>query len=158
MQKSLNDVPDRIPKPALVLGIGGLIPFVVIPLIAALGGDGELPADIRAYVSIFSMKLYAAAILSFMGGVQWGLAMRTPHAGGGSWRRYGMSVLPALVAWAALLLAQRDGLALLGAGFVLLLIYDLWTIRKGEAPGWYERLRLGLTTVVICSITATLMI
>mgnify|MGYP000968434581 CR=1 FL=1 len=37
--------------------------------------------------------------------------------------------------------------------FASLLGYDLWTVRRGEAPEWYGQLRLGLTAAVVLCLT-----
>lgn len=157
MQKSLkNGGRTEIPTPALVLGLAGLIPFAMIPLAVALEGSGLVPDVARAHVTVPALMLYAAIILSFMGGVQWGIAIRSMDDGlSTAWRRYGVSVLPAIMAWFAVFLATRNALIMLATGFVLLLIYDLWTVRMSEAPDWYERLRLILTTAVVISLTVT---
>lgn len=139
-----------IPRPAVALGAGGLIPFVVLAVTARFGGAMGLDRLVMGMAE--SMLLYyAAAILSFMGGAQWGLAMARPEA---SWRAYGISVLPSLVAVAILVLTTL-GIANIAAaciafavGFVGLLAYDLATIRRGEAPLWYRPLRIALTAVV----------
>ncbi len=62
---------------------------------------------------------------------------------------FAVSVVPALLAGSGLLVAGKAGLALLIAGFAGLLGYDLWTIRRGYAPGWYAALRWQLTTAVV---------
>ncbi len=98
--------------------------------------------------------LYGAVILSFMGGVQWGLAMlATMQAKSG--RKHpdaahlAISVCPALVGWIAALLGPASGLALLATGFVALLVFDLWTVRRELAPRWYAPLRIQLTVAVV---------
>lgn len=58
-------------------------------------------------------------------------------------------VLPALLAWVALLMPSRPGPVLLGIEFSALLAYDLWTVRQGYAPRWYARLRRQLTSAVV---------
>lgn len=157
MQRSLKSGPDRTPLAALVLGVLGLVPFVALPIVSIAGPSLPLPAWIGAHLTVPALLLYAAVILSFMGGVQWGLAMRPGYAESSTEsRRYGISVLPALLAWLALLVDTRTGLFCLAVGFVALLIYDIWTVRRGEAPNWYERLRLGLTSVVVLAISLTL--
>ena len=155
MQKAVRTEPEPIPRPALALGLLGLIPFVVLPVAALSGVADILPAAIGAHATVPALLLYAAVILSFMGGAQWGLAMTLAPAGE-RWRAFGVSVLPALLAWAATLMPIRTGLAMAAAGFVLLLIYDLWTVKQAQAPQWYERLRVMLTSVVVTSLTLTL--
>jgi hypothetical protein len=151
---ALTQSNGRIPRPALVLGLGGIIPFVATatqvaagwPLSPRLGGP-----------ALYHLTIYAAVILSFLGGVQWGLALARPATGdAGDWRRYGVSVLPSLAAWAGLWLAARNGLLVLAASFVVTVVYDLWTVRLGEAPLWYARLRLVLSAIVIACLLAVL--
>ena len=49
-----------------LLGLGGLVPFVAAALGAWLTGDGRWA---------FGGLLYGAIILSFLGGIQWGLVL-----------------------------------------------------------------------------------
>lgn len=135
-----------IPREALVLGVAGVLPFIGLTIGGLLWPHAELPW----------LRLYAAVILSFMGGVQWGLSLG-PSGGLPAWRRYGASVIPALVAWTSFVLPPREGLIVLAVAFLGLLGYDLWTALRGEAPMWYGRLRLVLTTAVVsCLFVATL--
>ncbi|BCX19300.1 MAG: hypothetical protein KatS3mg117_2982 [Geminicoccaceae bacterium] len=132
----------RVPEPAALLGFAGLLPFVAGALAALAGG----PLGPWASAALLA---YAAVILSFMGGVHWGLAMSAERP---SWLRYGASVVPALLGWAALLLGGRFGFLLLVASFASLLAYDLGAVRAGEAPAWYPRLRWPLTTGVVLTL------
>ena len=147
---------DRIPLAALALGLGGLIPFVGTAVQVAtawpLGPRTVGPA-------LYLMLTYGAVILSFMGGVQWGLAVAAEALGApASWRRYGAAVVPALVAWLGLYLGARTGVLVVVTAFVLLLAYDLATVRWGEAPNWYGRLRAMLTVgAVACLLAAALL-
>jgi Protein of unknown function (DUF3429) len=139
---------NKIPPAALWLGAAGVIPFVACATQIALAW----PLEPRfAGPAIYALQLYGAVILSFMGGVQWGLAVRDqPY--GAEWRRYGVSVLPAFVAWAGLWFGGRNGLLAVAGGLLGLLAYDLWTVTRGEAPAWYGRLRLGLTAVAVAAL------
>lgn len=145
---------DAVPRPALLLGWAGVIPFAALSaaLLAGLEPIHE--------IAVRGLPGYAAVILGFMGGVQWGLEMSRPegqaHAGQPeSWRGgYAVSVLPALLAAAALLLAPRDALLLLATGFAGLLVYDLQRSRTGIGPAWYARLRIQLTCAVLVSLIA----
>ncbi|MDP1875230.1 DUF3429 domain-containing protein [Phenylobacterium sp.] len=141
---------QKIPAPALLLGAAGVIPFLALALLIALGGAGVLAPEQAERV----LRLYAALILSFMGGAQWGLA--TARASGPSARALAVSVLPALFAWAAFLIPSGPGLLALSAAFLALMLYDLWTVRRGEAPVWYGRLRIGLTLAVVASLQVAL--
>jgi hypothetical protein len=99
-------------------------------------------------------------ILSFMGGVQWGLAVAQDAGANDAtrWRRYGVSVLPAFVAWSGVWFTGRTGLLLLAIGFAALLAYDLLTVSRGEAPRWYGELRIVLTIVVVAALLLTALV
>jgi hypothetical protein len=134
----------RVRPAVLALGWAGAIPFAALGFAASAGL--ALP-----FAPVPALAGYGTAILSFMGGAQWGLAMRGPAG----LRGYVVSVLPALLAWIALLLPARPGLVLLAAGFAALLAYDLFTVRRGEAPPWYAPLRAQLTGAVVLILLAT---
>ncbi|RTR03816.1 DUF3429 domain-containing protein [Halomonas nitroreducens] len=130
--------PDPWPR---WLGLAGLLPFVA-SLAAAWWGPPPWQG-----VAIHAFLGYAAVILSFLGGVHWGLALGTLAPGSVAFRRrLGMAVLPSLVAWSALLLEPLPGTWLLVAGFVLLRAFEVGTT---GLPAWYRRLRSALTLGVV---------
>lgn len=122
-----------IPVAARWLGFGGLIPFVATAM-AAVIADGPL-RDLAAR----ALPAYGAVILSFLGGVRWGLAMPRSDR---LFAALAASVLPALLGWVSLLLPASTGLVLLAVGFAAMLAADL---RLSSAPSWYRRLRLPLS-------------
>ena len=137
---------DPVPRAAAWLGFAGAVPFAALALLSFLTGWPRL-------LALSALAAYAVAVLSFTGGVQWGLAMDRDH----SPARLGASVVPALVAWAGFLLGGRPGLWLLAAAFAGLLAYDLHTVRAGAAPSWYPRLRWPLTVIVVaCLLIASI--
>lgn len=137
-------LPD-VPPAAAALGLAGVLPFAAAAL-ATLGGG---PAGAFAGGALLA---YGAVILSFLGGIHWGLAIDRGQAG---YRRLGVGVLPSLVGWAALLAGGAWGLALLAAAFLLVLVADVRLTRDGAAPGWFPRLRVVLTNaVVLCLLVA----
>jgi hypothetical protein len=144
---------QTIPPSAFLLGWAGVIPFAALALQVAtgwpLGGRMTGPA-------LYLLTTYGALILSFMGGAQWGLAVAAPEPD--NLRRFGLSVLPALLAWLGLWIGAKTGLLLMAGGFAALLAYDLWTVARGEAPHWYGRLRRNLSVAVIgCLLAAALL-
>ena len=150
MAKSSSISSDTVPGPALVLGAAGLIPFVG----GLLFGFLDVAETGDAWLS--AVRLYGACILSFMGGIHWGLAIQ-PAAPETSYRRLGASVVWALIAWLALLLPMAPGFAVLAAAFAALLAYDLAEVSAGRAPPWYPKLRIPLTAfVVLCLLLAPL--
>lgn len=133
----------KVPPAALSLGFSGALPFIA-------GALAALPilADYRG----FGLRLlleYGAIILSFMGGVHWGVAMlrNDPDK-----TQLYVSVLPALLALPAALIGGVAGLLLLAAGFLSLLVYDEGESRARRLPAWYPKLRRPLTAIVILSL------
>ena len=126
------------PRPALYLGLAGLLP-VVGACVALLWGPVEWGPRAATVCAT-----YAAVVLSFLGGAWWGMASAgtapRPPAG-----VFCASVLPSLAGWAALLMDRGAGLMTLGLLFLVVLPGDLWLARAGLAPGWWMRLRVPLS-------------
>lgn len=137
-----GDEPPGMPPVALWLGLGGLIPFVV--LAGALVAGGSLPFLGGADAIRHALMIYAVAILSFLGGVRWGIAMGYADVRVAT-RDFIISVIPAILGWAAALLPHGPGLWLMVAAFVLLGLYDYGLACRTVAPEWYGRLRLALS-------------
>lgn len=137
---------DSAPRAALWLGWAGVIPFALLTGALAFGLDlGPVEAG-------FALRAYGAAILSFLGGAQWGVLLPRPQDSSLVWR-YGVSVLPSLLAFLCLLAPHTLGLVGLAAGLAGLLAYDLSTVRAGIAPRWFGWLRLQLTAAVVALLT-----
>ena len=137
----------EVPVAAERLGLVGLLPFVAGALLVVAGGAWRDWAET-------ALLGYGAVILSFMGGVHWGMAIAAPAC---SPVRLAWSVVWALIGWAGLLAGGDLGLLLLAAGFVGLFAYDRQATGRHEAPGWYPALRRPLTAVVVaCLVVAML--
>lgn len=143
--------PLRTPPVALALGIGGLIPFV------GLAGVIVLNPHLPAGDAWRALTLYAAVILSFMGGVHWGRAMASDqpsHELAG----YVVSVIPALVAWFAVaFMPPRPAATVMAIGFAALLLFDLAAVKRTVFPAWYGPLRIWLTSIVLASLATALL-
>ena len=137
---------QRVPTEAAWLGGLGAIPFVGF-------SAGAWFSPEHASLALVALRAYGAVILSFLGGVHWGLAMRRAPASPG-WSALTLSVMPSLVAWPALLLAPRYGLAVLAVAVALMLYVDTSLSRQGLAASWYPRLRQPLSVVVTVSLIA----
>ncbi|MCU0806941.1 MAG: DUF3429 domain-containing protein [Candidatus Contendobacter sp.] len=125
-----------IPAAALWLGGTGLIPFIA-PVVALWLGS---PAWREPAWAV--LHGYAAIILSFLGAVHWGAALRDNDPGR-LWQAMGWSVVPALLAWVTLMLPHRHGVALL-------------LLTLGWLPAWYGRLRRALTAGVTACLALAL--
>ncbi len=153
-----------LPLLAILLGLAGLIPFVG----GSLGALG--PGEEMARLSLLGLSAYGAVILSFLGGVHWGLGLaaagRTESGRTGSGRaveraRFGLGVVPSLVGWGALLVTfiglPKSGLLILAAGFVGLTIGEARATRAGLVPAAYMGLRWVLSiVVVVCLVSVCL--
>ena len=143
--------PLRIPSSALLLGAAGALPFVALALASHLAF-----VDARDLIRS-GLVAYGAVILSFLGGIAWGLAIGEPFGRAGKvalWGRLGISVVPSLLGWSALFMPHAIGLTLLALCFLMVFAIDVRFARRGWAPRWYPKLRLPLTVVVCASLSA----
>jgi hypothetical protein len=155
MNTPLQDPPPALEarEPALkpsteawALGAGGLLPFV-----AGAAGLWSLPLE-WAGLAATALLTYAAVIVSFLGGIHWGLAMRQQRAPRG-WLIWG--VLPSLLAWAGLLLNSAWGLLLMAASLIVCYVVDAQIYRPLQLGGWLVlRGLLTLVAVVSCLVGA----
>lgn len=137
---------EKVPQAPFLLGVAGALPFVFGTVLTLLGGQ-------TAGWGETALLGYGAVILSFMGGIHWGIAMAQRM---NTMPRLGASVVPALVGWLALLIGGSPGLVLLAAAFAAVLAYDLQASRFGATPDWYPTLRWPLTIVVVlCLVLAS---
>ena len=130
------------PRAALVLGHGGLLPFV--------GGAAWLIAGPPETLDLAARVLtaYAATIVAFLGGIHWGLAFAMP--GGPATARLGWGVVPSLAAWPALLLAPGPGLALLAAMLLLCYAVDHRTYPALGLQAWLPLRRVLTAVATVC--------
>ncbi len=107
-------------------------------------------------VAVHALLAYGATILSFLGGVHWGIGISRGASapGPGLAGRLALSVVPSLVAWLALLLAPLAGLLTLTGGIAAMLGVDIVAARSGLAPAWYPRLRIPLSCAVALMLLA----
>ena len=144
----------QIPRPALVLGIAGLLPFLwsaathLSPALAAMAGEYLPPMFIGKYIGL----TYGTVILSFMSGVLWGFATR-----GTDWLPYALSTVPALWAFFTVTDGTDASTIFLIAGFAGLLLLDATYTAQGLAPHWWMHLRSPLTIVVIACLAIPLL-
>ncbi len=138
----MHQIKKTIPPSAAILGYSGVIPFIAAAALVALGSVG-----IRQ-VALDGFLIYAAVILSFLGGIRWGAAST---AATDPARALIFSVLPSL--WAAFFLWwPTDHVAAWGlmSGFVLMGLAD-WFYPGLHVPSWMHLLRIRLTlAVVVC--------
>ena len=135
---------------AWLLAIAGAIPFAVMTF--ALVGTGNhirIPA-------IAALVTYAAVILSFLGGIEWGLAVHDPVPGPSPQKEriramaLFISAGPSLAAWGVFWLPTPHWQLGTSIGlFILVWAADLGLSRQGLVPSWFVDLRTAITAVVV---------
>ncbi len=127
------------------LGLSGLLPLMVA--VALLGFVDD--AGLNRRVTMLALA-YSTLILSFLGGLWWGLAAANGSGAVPGWV-WLAAVMPSLYAWGAVGLAVlavidvRQALAVVGGGLLLTLLVDRALAEQGLAPPWWLALRYPLS-------------
>ena len=138
--------PAGLTPTALRLGYAGLLPFALGALLVWL-----VRADAHPYVTL-ALSAYAAVIVSFLGGIHWGLALRQaePPAHLLLW-----GIVPSLVAWLAVMMPPAAGLVILGAMLVACYAVDRRLYAEQGVAHWLMlRFRLSAVASLSCFIGA----
>ena len=137
-----------LPRRVAWLGYGGLLPFLALAPASLLDHHhGMVWSD--------ALYAYGAIILSFIGALHWGLAMNLPglterqRSGWFTW-----SIVPALIAWPAVLFSPPLAAPLLIAGFIAHYLQDRRLAGQATLPDWYLPLRIRLTSVAVVCLVA----
>lgn len=151
----MSAVPTTLPQPlpdpaalpaALRLGYAGLVPFVVGALLTWL-----VRPDAHPYVTA-ALSAYAAVIVSFLGGIHWGFALRqsAPPAS-----LFGWGVLPSLAAWVGVTMPPYAGLVVHGVMLVVCYLVDRRVYPVQGAAAWLTlRFRLSAIASLCCFLGA----
>lgn len=135
-----------LPLAARRLGHAGLLPFVVGAALVWLVRE-----DAHPYATL-AMSAYAAVIISFLGGIHWGLAFRhaEPPRALLVW-----GVVPSLVAWVAVMMPPSAGLVVHGAMLVACYAVDRRIyVTEGVARWLTLRFRLSGVAALSCFVAA----
>jgi len=133
-------------KAAFWLGLAGYIPFGALALGMVFGG---------AYAPSAQMLLigYAAVILSFLGGIRWGIGL-VAEDGRRQALTLAMSVISSLWAWVAAFIGGNVAFLMFAIGFIAMGWWDNKLVVEGGAPSWFGSLRLILTGLVTLTMLA----
>ena len=142
--------PPLLPRSALRLGFLGLAPLAISALVS-LSQHAE-----TARIGALSFSVYAAVLLSFLGGIRCGFElMREPARPNPVRLLY--SAVPALTGWSLALFVVIDpvvlGASAIFAGlFAAQAMWDQRSAIDAGAPAWYPILRSVLTggAMIIC--------
>lgn len=137
-----------MPRLALFLALLGLVPFAAGAWMVHFAEGGWLG------IARFSMPIYAAIILSFLGGAQWGFALADHARPEGRTFRLLVAMVPSIAGWLMMALpftAPQNKYLMFAGLLVMWALIDHVYARRGWAPGWYPRLRWPVTAVAAVS-------
>ena len=134
---------------AWVLSLAGFVPIAAM----SAGLWLLLPqSDYYAFVEA-ALKTYGAVILSFLGGVRWGVALRSENEASSRVVLI-LAVLPSLVGWLSLYLVSPYVYAVQALAFAAVGAWDALSGEKGAFGLWFVRLRTVLTFLVTGALIA----
>lgn len=143
--------PDNLARSATRLALAGYVPFAVLAVwLYMIAPDHPWRGE-----TIYLLKAYAALILSFLGGIRFGLAIASDLPE----RRVevAVSTVPALGAWIALWLGEPQAFALLAVAFAAHGAWDSFAAHRGHAPAWFGGMRIKLTVLVVIAMVLALL-
>jgi Protein of unknown function (DUF3429) len=129
-----------------------------IPFIACSAAVWLAPNQYRAF-AINVLTTYAAVILSFLGGIQWGMAVNLIDSAPKSARNiFLLSVVPSLLAWGMLLLPEpRSRILVAIVLFAFVWVIDALLNVQKLIPQWFFKLRSTITVIVITSLAIAIL-
>lgn len=145
---------------AILLGLLGLVPFMVFALGAMRAAPGSSSRSLAVLIA------YGAVVLAFLGGMHWGFARQDtlpdPDATRTERGRLLIGVVPVLIAWLALVLAYVAsldlGLAGLIAGYIIAVVAEDQGRRRGLVPSGSMWLRWGFSVVAVALLVTVLVL
>jgi hypothetical protein len=148
MQATLPSPPSlpALPPHVLRLAYAGLIPFVMGAFLVWI-----VHAEAHPYATL-ALSAYAAVIVSFLGGVHWGIGfqMADPPPSLFTW-----GVVPSLVAWLAVLMPPSAGLVIHGVMLVACYLVDRRVYPVHGLGRWLTlRFRLSAVASLSCFLGA----
>lgn len=141
------------PRLPLLLSLLGTLPFIAASALVWLGPTTHTAIALQALVT------YAAVILSFLGGIQWGIGISVCESAPKSAHSlFLLSVVPSLLSWAMLFIDAASAKLIVAVclfGFVW--VIDALLLLQKLIPSWFFRLRCIVTSIVIASLLAALL-
>lgn len=132
------------------LAVAGAVPFILLAGAAFVLGHKHPTFG----VAVDALRAYGAVILSFLGGIRWGIAIADPaHQN----RDLLLSVAAAFAAWIAFFLPPASGIILLLVAFSAQGAWDSLSFHHRGDRHWFARLRIVMTCVVAASLLVALL-
>ena len=139
--------PDaRATRLGRTLALAGFVPFAAL----AFWLYGIAPDHPWRQGTIVLLTAYGAVILSFLGGMRWGIALTGRD--GESRRDLMLGIVPPLVGWSAILVPPPLTFVLLAVAFAAQGAWDSLTLTSVAVPDWFRRLRIQMTMLVVAAL------
>lgn len=136
---------DQTRKQVKLLAYAGLLPFMGLSVLLWL-----VDPDLHPFVAL-AMAGYGASIVSFLGGIHWGIGFRNAtRMHNAPLFNFGWGVVPSLLAWIAITMPAYAGLPLLALILGLCYAVDRKTYPEAGLEEWLP-MRLHLTVVAAIS-------
>jgi hypothetical protein len=136
---------DQTRKQVKLLAYAGLTPFMGLAVLLWL-----VDPDLHPFVAL-AMAGYGASIVSFLGGIHWGIGFRNvSRMHNAPLFNFGWGVVPSLLAWIAITMPPYAGLPLLAAILFLCYAVDRKTYPEAGIGEWLP-MRWHLTVVAALS-------
>ena len=131
------------------LGVAGLIPFYLLSLACWI----THPDWLEGFV--YAQSDYGIAILSFLGGMHWGVALTSPELTAAQTKRaLYWGVVPSMIAWASKIYFGISFFVLI-IGFIVSYQIDKKMYADYDMPSWFLPLRHKLTWAVVGALVLT---
>lgn len=141
----------RAESPSVALWAIALLALSPFPVTALLYSYG--PAHLHAS-SLTSLLTWSTAVLSFLGGVRWGLETREPRP---RWMRQAFSALCAVAAWVILLArGAAPDTWIIGGFLAAFLVQWLFDHQTPDTPSRYPVLSTAVTGAACVSLALAL--
>ena len=146
----MNPHADQTRKHVKQLAYAGLVPFVGMAVLMWL-----IDADLHPFVTL-AMAGYGAAIVSFLGGIHWGIGFKNvARMHNAPLFNFGWGVVPSLLAWIAITMPAYAGLPLLALLLVACYLVDRKTWPEAGLREWMTmRFRLTVVATLACFLGA----
>ncbi len=98
-----------------------------------------------------ALAMYGAIILSFTGGIRWGVAL-TRAEGRSATQVFALSILPAMIGWVAVFANEPVSFIILVVLFFAQGIWDYGAWCTDVMQEWFVKLRMLVTGIVMVSL------
>ncbi len=134
-----------------MISVIGTLPFVGLTLaIILFGARSGLTLPLTD-----ALKIYATLVLSFLGGIRWGLVL-AEHNSRNSRRTIVAALIAPGIGWASVFLSGPIGFAFLIVAFAGQGAWDNFAAHNGRLPRWFAKSRMILTGISSASLAITM--